>query len=166
MSVKLGPWHWKQHRLKVFKNRVLRRIFGPKRNKVAGGWRKLRNEDLHNLYFLPTVIRIMKSRRMRWWVRVARMQKNRNTYRILVEKPEGQRSLGRWRQGGWIMLRWILGRYAWVMWTGLIWFRIGSSWGLLWTWLWTFGFSNMLGSSWVFAQLVTYWGFSSMELVS
>jgi hypothetical protein len=62
----------------VFENRVLRRIFGPKRDGVAGGWRKLHNEELHNLYSSRSIIRIMKSRRMRWAGRVARMGKKRN----------------------------------------------------------------------------------------
>jgi hypothetical protein len=62
-----------EHRLRVFENRVLRRIFGRKRDEVTGGWRKLRNEELHNLYFSPNIIRMMKSRRMRWAGHVARM---------------------------------------------------------------------------------------------
>jgi hypothetical protein len=81
----------------VCENRVLRRIFGPKRDKVTGGWRKLHNEELHNLYSSPSTIR-MKSRRMRWERHVARMGEKRNAYRILVGKPEGKRSLGRPRR--------------------------------------------------------------------
>jgi hypothetical protein len=68
----------------VFENRVLRRIFGPKRDELTGGWRKLRNEELHNLYFSPSIIRMMKSRRLRWAGYVAQMRKKRNAYRILV----------------------------------------------------------------------------------
>jgi hypothetical protein len=79
----------------VFENRVLRRIFGPKRDEVMGGWRKLHNEELHNLYSSPSIIRMMKSRRMRWAGHVVRMGEKRNAYRILVEKPEGMRALGR-----------------------------------------------------------------------
>jgi hypothetical protein len=60
-----------EHRLKVFENRVLRRIFGPKRDEVTGGWRKLHNEELHNLYSSPSIIRMIKSRRMRWAGHVA-----------------------------------------------------------------------------------------------
>jgi transcription termination factor 2 len=82
-------------------NRVLRRIFGPKRDGVTGGWRKLHNEELHNLYSLPSIIRIIKSRRMRWAGHVARMEEKRNVYRLLVGKPEGKRPLGRPRR------RWI-----------------------------------------------------------
>jgi hypothetical protein len=79
-------------------NRLLRRIFGPKRDEVTGGWRKLHNEELHNLYFSPSIIRIIKSRRMAWAWHVARIGEKRNAYRILVEKPEGKRPLGRQRR--------------------------------------------------------------------
>jgi hypothetical protein len=84
-----------EHKLKVFENRVLRRIFGLKRDGVTGGWRKLHNEELHNLYSSPSIIRIIKSRRMRWAGHVARMGEKRNVYGLLVEKPEGKRPLGR-----------------------------------------------------------------------
>jgi hypothetical protein len=67
-----------EHRLRVLENRVLRRIFGPKRDGVMGGWRKLRNEELHNLYSSPIIIRIIKSKRMRWARHVARMGKKKN----------------------------------------------------------------------------------------
>jgi hypothetical protein len=62
-----------EHRLRVFENRVLRRIFGPEREELTGGWRKLHNEELHNMYFSPTIIRIIMSRRNRWAGHVARM---------------------------------------------------------------------------------------------
>jgi hypothetical protein len=74
----------------VFENRVLRRVFGPKRDEVTGEWRKLHKEVLHDLYSSPSIIRIIKSRRMRWAGRVARMQEKRNAYRLLVGKPEGK----------------------------------------------------------------------------
>jgi hypothetical protein len=80
-----------EQRLRVFENRVLR-IFGPKRDEVTGGWRKLRNEELHNLYSSPSIIRVIRSRRMRWAAYVARMGK-RNAYRILMGNPEGKRPL-------------------------------------------------------------------------
>jgi hypothetical protein len=79
----------------VFENRVLRRIFGPKRDEVTGEWRKLHNEELHNLYSSPNIIRTIKSRRTRWARHVALMGGKRNEYRIMVEKPEGRRPLGR-----------------------------------------------------------------------
>jgi hypothetical protein len=86
-----------EHKLRVFENRVLRRIFGPERDGVTGRWTKLHNEELHNLYSLPSIIRSTKSRRMRWAGRVARMGEKRNVYRLLVGKPEGKRPLGRQR---------------------------------------------------------------------
>jgi hypothetical protein len=87
----------------VFENRVLRRIFGPKRDEVTGEWRKLHNEELHNLYSSPNIIRMMKSRKMRWAGNVERKGETRNAYRILVGKPEGKRPLGRPDVGGWII---------------------------------------------------------------
>jgi hypothetical protein len=83
-----------EHRLRVFENRVLRRIFGPKRDEVTGEWRKLQNEELHILYS-PNIIRQTKSRKMRWTGHVARMGEERNLYRALMGKPEGKRPLGR-----------------------------------------------------------------------
>jgi hypothetical protein len=84
-----------EHRLRVFENRVLRRIFGPKRDEVTGGWRKLHNEELHSLYSSPSRIIIIKSRRTICTRHVARMGEMRNKYRILVGKPEGKRPPGR-----------------------------------------------------------------------
>jgi hypothetical protein len=86
-----------EHRLRVFENRVLRRIFGPKRDEVTREWRKLHDEELRDLYSSPSIIRIIKSRRMRWAGYVARMGEKRNEYRLLVGKPEGKRPLGRLR---------------------------------------------------------------------
>jgi hypothetical protein len=103
----------------VFENRVLRRIFGPKRDEVTGEWRKLHNEELHILYSSPYIIRQIKSSRMRWVGHVARMGEERNAYRVLMGKPEGKRSLGRprhrWedgmrmdlRENGWGSVDWI-----------------------------------------------------------
>jgi hypothetical protein len=82
----------------VFENRVLRRLFGPKRDGVTGGWRKLHNEELHNLCSSPSKIRVIKSRRMRWAGHAARMGEKRTVYRLLVGKPEGKRPLGRPRR--------------------------------------------------------------------
>jgi hypothetical protein len=101
-----------EHRLRISENRVLRRIFGPKRDKVIGGWRNLHN-GLHDFYCSPSIIRIIKSRRIIWTGHVARMGEKRNACRILVGKPEGKRPLGRPRrrwEGGRIILEWILER--------------------------------------------------------
>jgi hypothetical protein len=87
-----------EHRLKVFENRVLRRIFGPKKDEVTREWRKLHNEELRDMYSSPSIIRIIKSRRMRWASQVARMGEKKNAYRLLVGKTEGKRSLGRPRR--------------------------------------------------------------------
>jgi hypothetical protein len=84
-----------EHKLRVL------RIFAPKKDGVTRGWRKLHNEELHNVYSSPSIIRIIKSRRMRWAGHVARMREKRNVYRLLVGKPEGKRPLGRRRR------RWI-----------------------------------------------------------
>jgi hypothetical protein len=75
----------------VFENRVLRRIFGPKRDEATGEWRKLHNEELHDLYPSSSIIRIIKSRRIRWAGHEARIGERRNAYRLLVGKPEGKR---------------------------------------------------------------------------
>jgi hypothetical protein len=81
----------------VCENRVLSRIFGPKRDDEIGEWRKLHNEELHNLYSSPNIIRQIKSRRMRWAGHVACIGEERKVYRILVGRPEGERPLGRLR---------------------------------------------------------------------
>jgi hypothetical protein len=97
----------------VFENRVLRRIFGPKRDEVMGEWRKLHNKELRDLYSSPSIIRIMKSRRMRWAGHVAQLGEKGNAYRLLVVKSEGKRPLGRPRH------RWVdnimmdLGEVGW-----------------------------------------------------
>ena len=82
-------------KLRVFENGVFRRIFGPKRDEVTGEWRKLHNEELSDLYFLPNIVQVVKSRRMRWTGHVARMGEGRVVHRVLVGKPEGKRPLGR-----------------------------------------------------------------------
>jgi hypothetical protein len=88
-----------EHKLRVIENRLLRKIFGPKRDEVTGECKKLHNEELRDLYSSPSIIRIIKSRRMRWAGHVARMEEKRNSYRLLVGKPAGKRPLGRPRRG-------------------------------------------------------------------
>jgi hypothetical protein len=87
-----------EYRLRLLENRVLRRIFGPRRDEVTGGWRNLHNEELHGLYCSPSIIRVIKARRMRWAGHVARMGEVRGAYNILVGRPEGRRPLGRPRR--------------------------------------------------------------------
>jgi hypothetical protein len=110
-----------KHRLRVFENRVLGRIFGPKRDDVTGEWRKLHNEELRDLYSSPSIIRIIKSRRMRWAGHVARMGEKRNACRLLVGKPEGKRPLRRPRHRWVDNIRIDLGEVGWcnVDWIGL-----------------------------------------------
>jgi hypothetical protein len=100
-------WYWcetwsltlrEKYRLRVFENRVLRRISGPKRDEVTGEWRKLHNGELHNLYSSQDIIRQVKSRRMMWGGHVARMGEERKLYKVLVGKPDGKRPLGRPRR--------------------------------------------------------------------
>ena len=79
-------------RLRVFENRVLR-IFGVKRNEVTGEWRRLHNEELNDFYCSPNIVRVIKSRRMRWAGHVARMVEERGVYRVYVGKPEGRNHL-------------------------------------------------------------------------
>jgi len=79
----------------VFEHRVLRRIFGPKRDEVTGEWRKLHNEELNDLYSSPDVIQVIKSRRIKWAGHVAHMGERSGAYRVLVGKPDGKRPLGR-----------------------------------------------------------------------
>jgi hypothetical protein len=88
----------------------LLKIFGSKRDDVTGDWRKLQNEELHNLYSSSNIIRMIKSRRMRWAEHVARMGETSNAYRILVGKPKGKRPLEGQDVGGWTILKWILER--------------------------------------------------------
>jgi hypothetical protein len=115
----------------VFENRVLRRIFGPRRDEVIGEWRKLHNQELHDLYSSPSIIRIMKLRRMRWAWHVARMGAKRNAYRLLVGKPEGRRTLERPRHRWLDNIRMDLVEVDGVMWAGLVRLRIGTGGELL-----------------------------------
>jgi hypothetical protein len=122
-----------EHRLEVFENRVLKMIFGPKREEVTGKWRKLHNKKLHDLYSSLSIIRINKARRMRWAVHVARMRAKRNEYTLFVGKPEGRRPLGGRRR------RWLdnigmdLVEVGWgdVDVGGLVWLRIRTGGELL-----------------------------------
>ena len=86
-----------EHRLRVLENRVLRRIFGPKGDGVTGEWRKLHNAELNDLYSSPNIVRVIKSRRMRWAGHVARME-GRDVHKVMVGKPEGERPLRRPRR--------------------------------------------------------------------
>jgi hypothetical protein len=109
----------------VCENRVLRRIFGPKRDEVTGEWRKLHSGELHILYSSPDIINQIKSRKMRCAGQVACMGEGRNLYRVLVEKPEGKRPLERPRRK-WDGMKMDLREIGWGgVWSGFIWLRIG-----------------------------------------
>jgi hypothetical protein len=120
-----------EHRLWLFENKVLRRIFRPKRDQVTGGWRKLHNEELHDLYPSPSIIIIMKSRRMRWAGHVARMGKRGTPTGCWWERQKEGGHRDYQEVSGWIILGWILYRWDGVMWTGLVWLRIGTGGELL-----------------------------------
>jgi hypothetical protein len=118
-------------RLRVFENRVLRRIFGPKRDEVTGEWRRLQNKDLYALY-LPNIIRVIKSRRLRWAGYVACMGDRRGTYRALLGKPEEWRPLGRSRHRWEDNIKMDLREVGWGgAWTGSNLRRIRTGVGLL-----------------------------------
>jgi len=116
-----------KRKLRVFENMVLR-IFGPRRDEVTGEWRRLHNEKPKCLSSSPNIVRVIKSRRMRWAGHVARMGEEMVVYRILVGKPEGRGDLG---VDGWIILGWIARRWDVGIWTGLGWPRIETGGGRL-----------------------------------
>jgi hypothetical protein len=117
-----------EHKLRVFKNRVLRRMFGPKRDEMMG-WRRLHNEELHNLLLLPNIIRMIQWRNMRWAGHLARTEVNRSVYGVFVRKPAGKSQLRqhRWEDNVKMDLR----EMGCWMWTGFIWLRIETSGRLL-----------------------------------
>jgi hypothetical protein len=119
-----------EHRLRVFENRVLRRIFGPKR-KEDRSWRKLHNDELHSLYSSPNIVRAIKSRRMRWADHVALMGKVRGVYRVLVGRPEYKRPLERPRRRWENNIKMDIRELESMGRTGFGWLRIGSGGGLL-----------------------------------
>jgi hypothetical protein len=110
-----------ERKVRVFENRVLRRIFGPKRSEVTVEWRRLHNDELDNLCYSPNIIRVVKSRRMKWVGHVARVGERRGVYRVLVGKSEGKRPLGRpkctWEDN----IKMDLQEVRWGAWTGLSW---------------------------------------------
>ena len=119
-----------ERRLRVFENRVLRRVFGPKRDEVTGEWRQLHNEELIDLYSLLNIVRVVKSRRMRWAGHVARIGEDRGVHRW-----KSLRERGHWGDqdvDGRIILRWIFRKLEGVVGTRCSWFRIGTGGGHLW----------------------------------
>jgi hypothetical protein len=100
-----------EFRQRAFENKVLREIFEPKGNKVTGKWMKLHNEELNDLYSSPNIVRMIKSRRMRWAGHVVSMGEKRGLCRVLVGKTERKRPLGRPGVDGRIILRWIFRKW-------------------------------------------------------
>jgi len=115
-----------EHRLRVSENRVLRRIFGPKRDEVIGEWRTLHNEELNDLYRSPNIVQVIKSRRMRWEGHVACMWEGRGVYRVLVGKSEGKRPLRRPKRRWEDNIKMDLQEVGCGIWTGSRWLRIGT----------------------------------------
>ena len=115
----------------MFENRVLRIVFGPKKDDITGEWRKLHSEELSDLCSLPNIVLVVKSRRMRWAGHVACMGEGRGVHRVLVGKPEGKRPLGRPDVDGRVILRWIFRKWEGVVGTGWSWLRIGTGGGHL-----------------------------------
>jgi len=114
-----------ERKLRVFENMVLRRIFGPRRDEVTWEWRRVHNEELNDLYSSSNIVRVIKSRRMRWAGHVARVGEERGVYRFLAGKPEGRRPLGRPRH------RWVDNIKMVLQEVGLGWPRIETGGGRL-----------------------------------
>jgi len=115
-----------ERKLRVFENKVLRRIFGPRRDKVTGEWRRLHNEELNDLYSSPNIVQVIKSRRMRWGGHVVCVGEERGVCRVLLGKPEVRNHWGDLDIDGWIILGWISRRWVGGIWTGLGWPRIDT----------------------------------------
>ena len=126
-----SPTMREERRLRVFENRVLRRIFGPKWDEVTGEWKKLHNEELYDLYCSLNIIRVVKSKRMRWAGHVARMGERRDVYTVLVWETEGKKPLGRPRRRWADNIKMSLHEVRCEAWNGSSLFRIGTGGGLL-----------------------------------
>jgi hypothetical protein len=121
-----------ERRLRVYENRVLRKVFGPKRDEVTGEWRKLHNEELNDLYPLLNIVRVVKSRQMRWAGHVAGMGKDKVVHRVLVASLRVRGHWGDQNVDGSKILRWIFRKLEGVVGTGWSWFRIGTGGGQFW----------------------------------
>ena len=127
-------WSWtleEERKLRVFENRVLKRIFGPRRDEVRGEWRRLHNEELNDFYSSPNIVRVIKSRRMRWVGHVARMGEERGCIGSWWGNRREGNHWGDLGVDGWIILGWICRRWGVGIWTGLGWPRIETVGGRL-----------------------------------
>ena len=122
---------WEGRKLRVSEKMVLRRLFGPRRDEVTGEWRRLHNEELNEFYSLPKIVRVIKSRRMSWAGRVARMGEERGRIGSWWGNRRERRPLGRSRRRYCIILGWISRRWDVGIWTGLCWRRIQTGGGRL-----------------------------------
>jgi hypothetical protein len=119
-----------KHRMRVFENNVLRRIFGPKWDGVTGEWRKLHNEDLNDLYSSINSVQVITSRKMKWAGHVARMEEGRGVHKVLGKPDEIDHMVDQDIYGK-IILRWIFRKWELVVWTGWNWLRTGTDGGRL-----------------------------------
>ena len=141
MGVKPGRWHWGRNAdWGCLRRGCWGKYLDLKRDEVTGEWRKLHNEELNDLYSLPNIVGVVKSRRVRWAGNVSRMEDDRVVHRVLVGKPEGKRPLWRPRRRWRIILSWIFRKLEGVVGTGWSWLRIGTGGGRLWVRWETFGF--------------------------
>jgi len=152
-----------EHRLRMFENGVLRRIFGPKRDDGTGEWRKLSNEELNDLYCLLNIIQVSKSRTTRWAEHVAHMGRGEVHTGLLWGNLRERDQLEDPGVEGRIILRWIFSNWDVGLWTGLIWLRLRTVGGLLWTQEGTFRFHKIQGISWLAEKLLVFQGLCSME---
>ena len=120
-----------ERRLRLFENRVLRRVFWPKRDEVTGEWRKLHIEELNDLYSSPNIIRLIKSRRIRWAGHVARMGESTDYTGLWWGNVKERDHLGDPGVNGRIILRWIFRKWDVGLWNGSSWLRIGKGGGHL-----------------------------------
>ena len=153
-----------KRRLRVFENRVLRIIFGPKRDEVTGEGRKVHNEELDNLYSSPNIVRVIKSRRMRLAGHVARAGRGKAHTVFWWGNLKERDHLGYSSVDRKIILKWFFRKWNVKVWTGSSWLSIVTSGGLLWLRWWTFGFHKMRGISWLDAnRLAIQEGLYSVE---
>ena len=149
--------------LMLFENSVLRRISDHKRHEVRDEWRKLHNEELNDPYSPSSIVRVIKSWRIRWAGHVARIGERRVVYRVLVGKSEGKKPLGRSRHRWKNNIKWIFKRWDVWEWTGSSWLRIWTCGGHMWMRWWNFGLHKIWGISLLAENQLASRGLWSLE---